>query len=114
MIVQQLPIKDKIGLEIGDGKTTPKRSTSGKTVEAFLTSHRNGTQTSVKVGSVAGAAAKTKLTVNLDLASTGIVPGLYELEAIADAGGTNPITLLPNETVGVPLIVNLFLLKKLV
>jgi len=60
------------------------------------------TPTPVEVGTAAGAAAGTAITINLDLATSGISAGTWTLEAVAARTGTNPKTLIPNVTTGFP------------
>ena len=77
-------------------------STLNKTVSVRV-KKRDTTDTPTALGSAAGAAAATAIAVTLDWSL--VPPGDYELEAVADVGQTNPVTLIPNETTKFPYLV---------
>jgi len=75
-------------------------STSGKTVYVYLIS---GDSTPIVVGSGAGAAAGTDITIACDFSL--VSPGVYEMEAVANPSDTNPVILLPPTATDDPIYV---------
>lgn len=75
---------------------TPNVSTSGLTVNAYMVGRDS---VAISVGSASGVAADTALAITLNLATSGISGGSsYLLQVVADNGGANPVTILPNAT----------------
>lgn len=87
----RVPEESSFGMTI-----TPDVSTLGLTVNAYLVDR---SETATLVGSASGLAASQAISITLDMATSGIDAGEeYELVVVADPTGTNPITLLPNQT----------------
>lgn len=74
--------------------------TSGKTVYLYLV---DSAGTATQIGSTVGLAAGSTISIQGDLATSGIAANsLYEVEVVADPTGDNPVTLIPNTTTGYP------------
>lgn len=101
-ILVTLPENALVPLVIGSSNQPTITDTSGDTVSVRLTDASDATASPIEVGTASGAAAGTNVTVNLDLTTAGIAPGVWEVEAIADLGGVNEKTLIPNTTLGFP------------
>ncbi len=101
-IKAKVPQDALVVFTIGTTANPTVLSTASKTVSVRV--RRQGTpDTPTALGSAAGAAAGTNIAVSLDFSL--VPPGMYELEATADVGETNPIQLIPNETTGFPYLV---------
>lgn len=66
-------------------------STAGKTVYVYLCA---GDSTPVSIGNGAGADAGTDITIACDFSQ--VVPGVYELEVVANPSDANPVVLIPS------------------
>lgn len=96
--------------EAGSFSVTPTVDTTqgANTIGIYLTPEGGGTTTTI--GTAAGAAADTEITIAYDVSS--LSAGIYEWEVIADAGGTNPIVVLPDDTTGRPLLARINEVRK--
>ena len=92
---------------IGTAADPTTTDTTGDTVTVTLTAHNAASPSAITVGTAAGAAAGTNIAVSVDLTTSGISSGLWELEAVADKDGANPKTLIPNTTTGFPYLVRI-------
>ena len=81
--------------------TNTSVDTTSKTVRVFVSTEGGGAGT--ELGSGSGAAAGTNIVINCDFAL--VAPGTYVMEVIADWGEANPITLIPNDLTGWPVLV---------
>lgn len=97
--------------EAGSFSVTPTVATTqgANTVGLYFTPQGGGTTTTV--GTATGAAADTEITINYDL--SGLDPGIYEWEVIADAAGSNPIVVLPDDNTGRPLLARINEVRKI-
>lgn len=68
--------------------------TSGKTISVYLVATSGATYL---VGSGPGAAEKTTIEISCSLASVPVEAN-YKLQAAADVGSANPITVCPNQS----------------
>lgn len=83
---------------------TPKVSTAGLTIGAYLTPAAGGAAT--LLGTVSGGSADVEFTIECDF--TGLQVGsIYHLEVIAGVVEANPIMLLPDDNSGRPIRVRI-------
>lgn len=91
IVYVRVPEESSFGMTI-----TPDVSTLGLTVNAYLVDRA---ESATLVGSASGLAADAAISITLDMATAGVSGGQeYELVVVADVAGTNPVTLLPNQT----------------
>lgn len=107
MIKAHIPEKTLVPFTIGTTAKPTITNTATETVSVRISDYTASSPTPIEVGTASGAAAGTDITVNLDLATANVVPGLWEVEAVSDRAGSNPKTLIPNETTGFPFLIEI-------
>ena len=107
MIVQAELVEKRLAkLTIGSAAFPTISDSENETIVVYFTKHDFAGATPVKVETDGvGAAAGTILNLECDLALLTDGVGFYEVEAIGDENGSNPIPLLPNANSGYPYIV---------
>jgi len=104
----QLAEKSMATFTIGTTDHPTITDSNGDTVVVTLTQYDTAGAAAIEVETNAsGAVAGTAIATILDLATSGIAPGFWELEAVADKNGANPKTLIPNNYTGFPYVIEI-------